>query len=364
MGEPLRIGIVGLGNILGQYLDTFAALPDVTVVAVADLDAERAAAVASDLSATQGSAARAVTLEDLLAADDVEVVLNLTTPSAHARVALAAIAAGKPVYGEKPLAATMTEATEVMRAAEERGVDVLCAPDTVLGIGIQTARKAIDDGLIGEPIAATATMVTPGHEAWHPNPDFYYLPGGGPLMDMGPYYVTALVHLLGPVVSVVGVGSRSRSERTIASGPRAGQSFPVEVDTHVTGVLRHASGAVSTLVMSFDAVATASSHLEVHGTAGSLAVPDPNQFDGEVRLAPLGGDGFAAIPPSAGYVEAGRGIGLFDWAENRPRSARVSGEVGLHVLEIMESLLSSDGRTLDLVTTAERPDPVPLTMCR
>ncbi|AQP46294.1 oxidoreductase [Tessaracoccus aquimaris] len=364
MGEPLRVGIVGLGNILGQYLDTFAALPDVTVAAVADLDAERAADVAADLSRTQGEAARAVTLEDLLSADDVDVVLNLTTPAAHARVALAAIAAGKPVYGEKPLAATMAEAAEVMRAAEARGVDVLCAPDTVLGVGIQTARRAVDDGLIGEPVAATATMVTPGHEAWHPNPDFYYLPGGGPLMDMGPYYVTALVHLLGPVVSVVGVGSRSRAARTVASGPRAGESFPVEVDTHVTGVLSHASGAVATLVMSFDAVATASSHLEVHGTAGSLAVPDPNQFDGEVRLAPLGGDGFAAIPPSAGYVEAGRGIGLFDWAENRPSAPRVSGEVGLHVLEIMESLLKSDGRTIALGSTAARPDPVPLTMCR
>ncbi|MCP2267016.1 Gfo/Idh/MocA family protein [Promicromonospora thailandica] len=357
MGQPLRVGIVGTGAISGQYLTTFERLEGVRLVAVADLDAARSAAVA----AAQG--VRALTVDELLTDPEVDLVLNLTVPAAHADVALRAIAAGKSVYGEKPLAANLADARAVLDAARAAGVRVGCAPDTVLGTGVQTARRAIDDGLVGTPVAATATMVTPGHERWHPDPDFYYQPGGGPLLDMGPYYVTALVTLLGPVVSVIGAASHTRDTRTIGSGPRAGQTVPVAVDTHVTGVLRHASGALSTLVMSFDAVATRASNIEVHGQSGSLVVPDPNQFDGEVHLHELGGD-WRVLEPSAGYRDAGRGFGVADLAATPDgEQPRASGELAYHVLDVMTSLLTAatTDTTTPVRSTAQLPPPVPLT---
>lgn len=380
MDRPLRIGIVGCGKIVGQYLASFRRLADVRLVAVADLDMDRARAVAAewndgaqddgaqddgarDDGAEHGGGVRAVEVEELLAAPDVDLVLNLTIPAAHAEVALKAIAAGKSVYGEKPLAATTAEARQVLDAAREAGVVVGCAPDTVLGTGIQTARKAMDDGLIGTPVAATATMVTPGHERWHPNPDFYYLPGGGPLLDMGPYYVSALVTLLGPVVSVVGAASHTRPEREIGSGPRAGEKVPVEVDTHVTGVLVHESGVLSTLVMSFDAVATHSSNIEVHGSLGTLAVPDPNHFDGDTRLFRLGGSEWETLPVSAGYLDSGRGYGIADLAATVGEEPRAGGALAFHTLDVMESLLDSahTGKAVAVTSRAERPSAVPLT---
>jgi predicted dehydrogenase len=353
-----RVGIVGVGTIAAQYLATFARLAEIQVVAVADIDADRAEAVARE----QG--VRALTVPALLHDPDVDVVLNLTIPAAHAAVALDAIAAGKSVYGEKPLAATVADGRRMVEAARAAGVGLGCAPDTVLGTGLQTARAAVDSGQIGTPIAAFATMVTPGHERWHHQPDFYYRPGGGPLLDMGPYYVTALVHLLGPVESVVGMASHLRSERTIASGPRAGEVVPVEVDTHVTGVLRHTSGALTTLVTSFDAVATGAPNIEVHGTSGSLMVPDPNNFAGPVRIRQLGADDWDELPPSAGYRDAARGYGVADLAATPAGlTPRANGDLALHVLEIMDSLLvaSRTGGTVQVTSTAERPKPVPLT---
>jgi predicted dehydrogenase len=360
VGKPLKVGIVGCGAIIAQYLTNFRKLRDLELVAVADLDPARAKAVAE-----QYDGVRAVSVDELLAADDVELVLNLTIPAAHAEVALKAIAAGKSVYGEKPLAATTAEARTVLEAAREAGVAVGCAPDTVLGTGIQTARKAIDDGLIGAPISASATMVTPGHERWHPNPDFYYQPGGGPLLDMGPYYVTALVTLLGPVVSVTGAASHTRNERTIGSGPRQGEKVPVAIDSHVTGVLTHASGALSTLFMSFDAVKSKSPNIEIHGEHGSLVVPDPNHFDGEVQLFSLGADSWETLPVSAGYVDSGRGFGIADLAAT-PEGAepRAGGTLAFHVLEVMESVLESahSGTAVRISSTAERPAGVELTV--
>jgi predicted dehydrogenase len=360
VGKPLKVGIVGCGAIIAQYLTNFRKLHDIELVAVADLDPARAQAVADDYEGV-----RAVSVDELLAADDVELVLNLTIPAAHAEVALKAIAAGKSVYGEKPLAATTAEARTVLDAAHEAGVAVGCAPDTVLGTGIQTARKAIDDGLIGAPISASATMVTPGHERWHPNPDFYYQPGGGPLLDMGPYYVTALVTLLGPVVSVIGAASHTRNERTIGSGPRQGETVPVNTDSHVTGVLIHASGAMSTLFMSFDAVKSKSPNIEIHGSTGSLVVPDPNYFDGEVQLFSLGADGWETLPVSAGYVDSGRGFGIADLASTaRGEEPRAGGALAYHALEVMESVLESahSGRAVPIRSTVERPKSVELTV--
>ncbi|MEV0487892.1 Gfo/Idh/MocA family oxidoreductase [Streptomyces sp. NPDC050508] len=360
MGEPLtplRIGVVGAGKISGQYLATLATKEGMRLTAVTDLDPARAKeAAAASGAETVGS------LVGLLARDDVDAVLNLTVPAVHAEVALAAIAAGKHVYGEKPLAATREEATAVLAAARAVGVRVGCAPDTVLGTGVQTGRKAVDDGLIGTPVAATGFMTTPGHEAWHPDPEFYYRPGGGPLLDMGPYYISALVHLLGPVAMVTGAASAPRAEREIASGPRAGQRFAVEVDTHVTGVLHHTNGALSTLLMSFDIHGARLPRIEVHGTEGSLSLPDPNTFDGPVQVWPARSHGWQPLPVSAGHEHAGRGIGLADLAAalatGRPHLA--SAELAEHVLDVMLTLLDSahQGRTLAVTTTCERPAPV------
>lgn len=358
MGEPHGIGIVGLGVISRAYLETLAQRPGVRVVAVADLDTARAAEVAAQLGA------EALDVDALVAHPGVQTVLNLTIPAAHADIALRAIAAGTAVFGEKPLAATFDEARSVIDAAATAGVAVGCAPDTVLGTGTQTARGVVDEGRIGTPVFATATMVTPGHEAWHPNPDFYYRAGGGPLLDMGPYYVSSLVQILGPAVSVTGRSSRLRDSRVIASGSRAGEVVPVEIETHVTGVIEHASGALSTITTSFDGVATTAAPIEIHGTEGSLVVPDPNRFDGDVRLRPRGASEWEVVPPSHGYVDGSRGVGLLDFLGTPAGTeARASGAFGLHVLEIMIGLLRSaeEGRTIALTTTVARPPIVPLT---
>lgn len=353
----IGVGIVGLGVISEQYLATLLSAPIVRIVAVADLDAERARSAAERIPGC-----RALTTGELVAAADVDVVLNLTIPAAHADVALAAISQGKAVYGEKPLAATFAEAAEVMDAANAAGVRIGAAPDTVLGTGLQTARAAIDHGLIGRPTSAAATWVSAGHEAWHPHPDFYYREGGGPLLDMGPYYVTALVQLLGPVEAVSGAASRSRDERVIGSGPRSGESIRVDVDTHLTGILHHASGAISTVTMSFDGVRSTASPIEVHGVEGSLDVPDPNLFDGEVRLHPREGE-WRVLEPSAGYADSGRGIGLIDFSTGE---GRADGAMALHVLEIMSALSASarSGVREIVSTTVHVPSLVPLTSAR
>jgi predicted dehydrogenase len=357
VGGPLRIGVVGAGKISGQYSATLSRLPALAVTAVADLDPARAGALAA-----RHDGARALPLAELYAADEVDLVLNLTTPAEHAAVALAGIAAGKHVYGEKPLAATGADGRAIVDAAAVAGVRAACAPDTVLGTGVQTARAALDDGAIGAPHAATAFMTTPGHERWHPDPEFYYRPGGGPLLDMGPYYLTALVHLLGPVRRVIGMSSRPSPHRVIGDGPRAGTAFGVEIDTHVTGVLEHHGGALTTMVMSFDTWATHLPSIEVYGAHGTLSVPDPNYFDGDVRLSTQEAGGWAVLPPSAGYAEGGRGIGILDLAEalavDRPH--RAAADVALHVLDVMESMQVSAraGTAVTVSTPCRRPDPV------
>lgn len=356
MGEPLRIGLVGAGKISGAYLGTLPRLPGLRLTAVTDLDPARARSAADQ--AGDGVEVAGSTAE-LIAREDVDAVLNLTIPAAHAEVALAALAAGKHVYGEKPLAATRPEAEAIVGTADQARLRVGCAPDTVLGPGTQTARKAVDDGLIGVPVAATAFMTTAGHECRHPEPEFYYRPGGGPLLDMGPYY--PLVHLLGPVVRVTGATSRPRAEREIGSGPRAGQRFGVEVDTHVTGVLEHVGGALTTLLMSFDIHAAHLPRIEVHGTEGSLAVPDPNGFEGVVELSR--GDSWQPLAPSAGYPGSSRGYGLADLAQALVDGGphRASAELARHVLDVMLTLLDAAGArtSLPVGTSCARPEPVP-----
>jgi predicted dehydrogenase len=357
-GRPLRVGVVGIGQISRAYLAMLDRLPQVQVTLLADLIPARA-----ESGLRHAPAARAVPVAELFESGEVDLVLNLTIPAAHAEVDLAALAAGKHVYGEKPLALSLDQGREVL--ARAGSLRVGCAPDTVLGTGTQTARQAIAAGLIGTPIAANAVFTTAGHEFWHPDPEFYYRPGGGPLFDMGPYYLSALIHMLGPAQRVTGASSRLRPTRVIGSGDRAGTRFDVEVDTHVTGVLEHSGGVLTTITTSFDVAASTQPRIEIHGTEGSLASPDPNTFGGQVLVWPAGANEWSPVPTSAGYENASRGTGVADLAESltADRPHRASAELALHVLDVMQTLLESAraGQTLPVSTSCPVPDAVPLT---
>ncbi len=357
--EPLRIGMIGCGNIARQYLDSLARLPNLRQSAVAD----RIPAAAERVAAEQGVPAR--TVDELLADPEIEAVLNLTTPQAHAPITIAALQAGKHVYQEKPFAVTVDEADAMLTAARDSGRRLGAAPDTVLGTGIQTARRLVDDGVIGTPVGATAFMLNPGHESWHPDPAFYYAAGGGPLLDMGVYYLTALVTLLGPVAAVSSMGSRTRSRRVVPDGaPRAGEVLAVEVDTYTAALIRHVNGAISTLVVSFDVASTVLPPIELYGTAATVAVPDPNRFADPVSVGRRRREPFEPVDELAGYRDAGRGYGLADLA----RAARAGGphrqsaELGYHVNEVMARIqqASGTGDTVEVISRCERPAPVTL----
>ncbi|MFE6776289.1 Gfo/Idh/MocA family protein [Streptomyces sp. NPDC057702] len=359
MKDVLGIGLVGAGNISEEYVRTLHSTANVRPVQVASRTAARAQALADRFPGL-----RATTLSELYESSEVDLVLDLTLPQAHFSVSEAAIAAGKHLYGEKPLAVTTEEARLILDAARKAGVRVGCAPDTVLGTGIQTARRCLDAGDIGVPVAASAFMFTPGHERWHPDPEFYYRSGGGPLLDMGPYYLTALVSLLGPIVRVVGMSATPRAQRTIGAGPRAGTVFGVEVATHVTGVLEHEGGVLSTIIMSFDVWHSTLPRIEIYGTGGSLLVPDPNSFAGDVSISRAGSGSWDVVPVSGGYRGAARGVGVADMARaitgNVPH--RANGEIAYHVLDVMECLLAS-ARTQSaqvVGSRCERPAVVPL----
>ncbi len=358
MGEPLKVGVVGTGTISRTYFEHLAKLPGVDVVAAADLDIARAKATAEKYGV------RGVTPDELYADGEVEAVLNLTIPAAHASVSLAALGAGKHVYGEKPLAVTRQEARPILAAADKAGLRIGCAPDTVLGTGTQTARVLLDRGDIGAPAAASAFFVSPGPEPWHPDPEFYYKPGGGPLLDMGPYYLSSLVTLLGPVRRVIGRVGRAKQERTVGSGPKEGTTFSVEVDTHVSGVLEHESGVLTTLVTSFDVWGARLPRIEIYGSEGSLSVPDPNTFAGEVEVLSAGSRDWSVAPVVGGYAESGRGYGVADMARAIRDGGvhRANGELAYHVLDVMESLLESgaqEGAPVVVESTVERPPAVP-----
>jgi len=356
MSRTLGVGIVGCGHISEIYMTNIPAFPSLRLAACADIRPEAARAKAN----AHGIAA--LTPEALLADDNIDIVLNLTTPAHHKAIACAALTAGKHVYGEKPLALDVAEGREILALAEQKGRTVGSAPDTFLGGAHQTARAAIDAGLIGRPLSGMAVMMVPGHERWHHNPEFYYQPGGGPLYDMGPYYLTALVNMLGPVARVVGIGGKGFAARAIETGPKAGTSFPVEVDSHVAAVLEFAQGAIVSMVMSFDVKAHSSGHIEIYGTEGSLSVSDPNRFDGPIRLAGVDRE-WRKLDEAHGYGDGNhRGLGLADMAsalaEGRP--PRASGALAFHVLEIMEAVSTAcrTGAAADLHSRPERPQPM------
>lgn len=357
MGGTLNIGVIGVGTISAQYFAEFPKLPGLRVVAVADLDEARASAVATE----QG--VESLGVDALLADPRIDAVLNLTIPAAHVGIATRALQAGKHVYGEKPLGLDPGEAAAMLELAGRLGLRVGSAPDTVLGTGVQTARALLDSGAVGEPVAAAVHWSSPGHELWHPAPQFYYQPGGGPLFDMAPYYLTTLVTLFGPVVRVSGVATRSNRERTIATGGRAGTAVPVSVDTHVSATLEHANGVTTTLTVSFEVWASHAPLFEVYGTAGTIAVPDPNRFSDAVEVWTVDAPEWAEAPVSAGYADAGRGFGLADMAHamETGRPHRASGELAFHVLDIMDAVLRAarEHAVIELTSTVARPEPVP-----
>ncbi|WP_172253219.1 Gfo/Idh/MocA family protein [Saccharibacillus deserti] len=362
--RKVKIGIIGCGNISGIYLEnltrTFA---NTEVYAISDISEERMAAAAEKYGIPNQW-----TAEQILASPEIEIVLNLTTPGDHFRICRLALEHGKHVYVEKPLSLLPGQGSELVELAREKGLLLGGAPDTFLGAGLQTSRKLIDDGYIGTPVAATAFMLGHGHENWHPNPAFYYQAGGGPMFDMGPYYLTALVSLLGPAQTVAGMAAKSFEQRTITSQPLFGEKIDVEVPTHIAGTVRFRGGAVATMITSFDVWSSTLPFIEIYGTLGTLLVPDPNNFGGPVLLRPAGGNEFKEIPVVHQYAENSRGLGIADMAHCivNGGTPRANGELANHVLEIMHAFhTSSDsGVYAQLTTTCEQPRPLPLGLVR
>ena len=359
MQGKVGVGIMGCGNIVGQYIAGCRQFEILEIAACADIDAGKAAN-----TAVEHGIPRALTPAELLVDPGVDIVINLTIPAVHAEVSLAALRAGKHVYSEKPLATNTADGRALLAAAAERGLLVGCAPDTFLGGGLQTCRKLIDDGWIGEPVAATAFMMSGGPEPWHPNPAFFYLAGAGPLFDMAPYYLTALVNLLGPVGRVTAAARISFSERIATSAARFGERLPVETPTHVAGLLEFAAGPVGTLITSFDIKGGSNlPRIEIYGSAGTVSVPDPNTFGGPVRLRRAGAAEWSDVPLLFSD-QVGRGIGVADlaYALRDGRAPRAGGDLAFHVLEAMESLLlaAEQGTHITLQSSPARPAPLPL----
>jgi predicted dehydrogenase len=382
--QACKVGVIGIGDISDVYIRHLQSHPGlVTVLGCAGRDLAKAQAKA----AQHGIERAYADAQALLADPDIDLVLNLTVPAAHAELNLAALRAGKHVYTEKPLAATRAEGEQIMALAAERGLSVACAPDTFFGGRLQTARALIDAGRIGRVVGASACFVSQGHEHFHPNPDFFYKPGAGPVMDIGPYYITALLALMGPIARVGALASRSDTIRRVLSGPLQGQAIAVEVDTHVSAQLAFVSGAIGQMLLSFDVWESNQPRLEIHGTEGTLCLPDadpydgPNVFGGPLWLRTGSEYRWGQFPRrqptpewievpirhghnSVSHQENSRGIGVIDQvlALREGRPARASGALALHALDVMESLLDASrdgGRFLDLRTRCERPAALP-----
>jgi predicted dehydrogenase len=358
--DKIKVGIIGCGNISGIYLKMMREVYNniLDVVACADLDLARAKA-----KATECPGVKAMTVKKLLADPEIKIVVNLTVPKAHHKVAMQALKAGKHVYSEKPLAITRAQGRKLLAIAKEKNLLVGNAPDTFMGGGIQTCRKLIDDGVIGDPVAATAFMMGRGPESWHPDPEFYYQVGGGPMFDMGPYYLTALVNLLGPVRRVTGSARISFPTRTITSAKKNGQIVPVEVPTHVAGVMDFVNGAVGTIITSFDVVAHTLPCIQIHGSKGSIEVPDPNGFGGIVKICKADDTAWSEVKLTH-VADINRGTGVADMAYSiiRPgRPHRANGELAFHVLDIMHAFhdASAKGKHVVMQSTCERPPAVP-----
>ena len=375
--KKYNVGLLGCGDICDIYFKNCLSSEILNMAACASLHEEKAHRKAQEYNIP-----KACSIDDLINDPQIDIILNLTVPEVHGKFNLAALEAGKHVYSEKPLAAIPEDGQKIIALAKSKGLKVGCAPDTFLGGRLQTCRKAIDEGLIGEPTAAAAFVVSPGHEWHHPNPEFFYKPGGGPLLDIGPYYLTALVSLLGPVKSCCGFSKTTFPERTVLCGPKSGEPIKVEVPTHISGTMEFSTGVIGTITASFDIWDSQLPRIEIYGTAGTLCIPDvdplegPNLFGGAVLIKTKETSRWRgmprkpelqdwdALPVIHKYNENSRGLGLSDmaYAIRDERSHRANGEMAYHVLEIGYALLESakNGQYYHLSSTCNRPDPLPV----
>jgi predicted dehydrogenase len=353
----MNIGIIGCGQISSIYLQAPQQFDILNIVACADIDLERA-----QKQARLFNVPKAYSVEELLADPQIDIIINLTIPKVHAEIGLAALAAGKAAYSEKPLGVNRSQGQSLLAAGKETNLRVGCAPDTFLGGGIQTCIKLINDGHIGTPVAASTFMMNHGPEGWHADPDFFYQPGAGPMFDMGPYYLTALIAMLGPVKRVTGSTRITFPERTITSQPRHGSKITVNTPTHITGIMDFANGAIGTITTSFDVWSHELPYIEIYGTEGTLVVPDPNTFGGPVLIRKAHESSWQDVPLTHGYIENSRGIGVADmaYAIRSGRPHRASGALAYHVLDIMQAFhdSSNEGRHIELTSMCERPAPL------
>ncbi len=357
--KPVKIGIIGCGNISGTYFTNCKRMGILDVVACSDIILERAQA-----SAKQYNIPNCGYNDVVLNNPDIELVICLTPPKVHTEIMLSALAAGKNAYTEKPFAIRKEDGFATLKLAKEKGLLVGGAPDTFMGAGIQTCRKLLDEGAIGRPVAVTAFMCSGGVEVWHPDPEFFYETGGGPMLDMGPYYITTLVNLLGPVKRATGSAQISFAERTITSEKKRGKKIVVETPTHIAAVLDFVNATVATLVMSFDVQAHNLPRIEVYGETGTLSVPDPNCFGGPVLVGRRRKENaWTDMPLTHANAENSRGIGPADLATalRTGRNFRPCGELAYHVLEVMLAVeqASRTGRHVDIASTCQRPAPIP-----
>ena len=355
----INIGIIGCGNISSIYMENIPKFDHLSLVACADLDIDRARTQAEEYQIP-----KTYTVQELLNDPDIDLVINLTIPNAHAAVCVQALEAGKHVYVEKPLAITREDAREILDTAGKKGLFVGSAPDTFLGAGVQTALQLIETGEIGVPIGASAFMIGRGPEHWHPDPIFYYKQGGGPMFDMGPYYLTALIALLGPIKRIAGSVRASYAERTILSEPKSGEKITVDIPTHISGTIDFATGAIGTITTSFDAFGGSSlPPIEIYGSKGTLLLPDPNHFGGVVQLRKKDEESFVEIPLTHEFAGNDRGLGVADMAGAilNKRIHRANGQLAFHVLEAMHGFhdSSESGKYYDMESSCEKPDAFP-----
>jgi predicted dehydrogenase len=344
---PVGVGVIGAGVISDQYLGNLTVFPDVQVRFIADIDLERAAAQAEKWGVPASG-----TVAELLADDDIEIVVNLTIPAAHVEVALEAVAAGKHVWGEKPYALDRDSAAQLRDAAAAAGVTVSVAPDTFLGAGLQTALRTIREGRIGTPLNGLTLFQSPGPESWHPSPEFLFAYGAGPLFDIGPYYITTLVQAFGPVKKVTATASKSRATRTIGSGPKAGTEFPVDVPTNHSALIEFEDGGSAQSVFSFESDRGRTGFVEIAGETGTVVFPDPNDFDGDTELYVLGSEEPETIPAVGSTYS--RGTGVVDLARSlrAGEENRVPGALAFHVLDVMVSIAEAAERGEAVLVTS------------
>ena len=341
--KKIGIGIIGCGNISDIYLKNLSTLfKSIDLIGCADIVEEKAKEKSEEYKIKHFS------VEEILASPEIDIILNLTIPLAHREVCEKALISGKHVYVEKPLSLNIEDGKYLIDLAKEKGLLIGGAPDTFLGGGIQTCIKLIKDGWIGDIVGANAFMTCHGHESWHPDPEFYYKAGGGPMFDMGPYYLTALVKLIGPINYVAGMTSKGFETRTISSEKKFGQEIVVDVPTHLVSILKFANGATGQLTTSFDVWEAELPHIEIYGTKGTISVPDPNTFGGPIRLKTMDSDGFMEIPSAYGYTENSRGLGIVNMAkaivEDNETIFQASGALTYHVLEVMQAIHTSSDK--------------------